>query len=67
MLPPNPTTCAHPKRPSFQAIQAKKTTTARTIMMIVSRTLLIVMVAFPKLRGPFVGASTYCNASDPAP
>jgi len=55
MLAPNPTIFAHPKRLSFQAIQAKKTTTARTTIAIARRALLLDM-------GRYRRQITPCNA-----
>jgi len=51
MLRPIPAMCAHPKWPSFQAIQAKKTITARTTIIIARRALFLVMATFPRAVG----------------
>jgi len=48
---PIPVMCAHPKWSSFQAIQAKKTITARTTIMIARRALLLVMATYPRAVG----------------
>lgn len=47
MLAANPRMCAHPTPAPFQAVQAKKATIARTIIMIAESVLFVIMAAAP--------------------
>jgi len=53
-LAPNPMTCTFPKLPSFQAVQAKKTTIARTAIINAKR---ILFVSIMSVNLPLAGVA----------